>query len=138
MASFNKFNSFVAALAHKVHNLQVDTLKIMLTNVAPLATNAVKADLTEIAAGNGYTAGGLQATQASSGQSAGLYKLVLNDVLFSATGNMATFQYAVLYNDSAGSKELIGWWAYPTAISMLNGETFKVDCDPTTGVLTIQ
>lgn len=58
MATFNKFNAFVQDLTRKVHNLNSDTLKILLTNVAPVATNAVKADLTEIAAGNGYTAGG--------------------------------------------------------------------------------
>ena len=57
MANFNKFNAFVADVANKVHNLGSDTLKVLLTNTAPVATNAVKADLTEIAAGNGYSAG---------------------------------------------------------------------------------
>lgn len=66
MAAFNKFNAFVEAVAEKVHNLGADTLKVMLTNVAPVATNSVKADLTEIAAGNGYTAGGTAATISSS------------------------------------------------------------------------
>ena len=56
MASFNKFNPFVEALAEKVHNLGSDTLKVMLSNTAPSASNAVKADITEISAGNGYTA----------------------------------------------------------------------------------
>ena len=58
MASFNKFNAFVADVANKVHNLGADTLKIMLTNTAPAAGNAIKTDITEIAAGNGYAAGG--------------------------------------------------------------------------------
>jgi hypothetical protein len=58
MATFNKFNAFVEHLAEGVHNLQSHTLKVMLTNTAPVATNSVRADLTEIAAGNGYTAGG--------------------------------------------------------------------------------
>ena len=58
MASFQKFNAFVADVANKVHNLGADTLKILLTDTAPVATNAVKANLTEIAAGNGYAAGG--------------------------------------------------------------------------------
>ena len=62
MASFQKFNSFVEALAEKSHNLGSDTLKVMLVNTAPTSSNSVKADLTEISAGNGYTAGGTATT----------------------------------------------------------------------------
>ena len=46
MASFNKFNAFVEYLAEGVMNLQGDTLKIALTNTAPVAGNSVRADLT--------------------------------------------------------------------------------------------
>lgn len=138
MATFNKFNSFVEAVAEKAHNLGADTLKVMLTNVAPAATNSVKTDITEIAAGNGYTAGGAQATQASSAQTSGTYKLVLNDVTFTAAGgSLATFRYAVLYNDTATSKELIGYWDYGTSLIITNGNSFTVDFDPTAGVLTL-
>jgi len=138
MATFNKFNSFVEALAEKVHNLQADTLKVVLTNSAPLAANTVLADITQIAAGNGYTAGGAQATQVSSAQTAGTYKLVLNDVTFTASGGpLATFRYAVLYNDTAASDELIGFWDYGTTLSITNGNSFTVDFDATNGVLTI-
>jgi hypothetical protein len=62
MATFNKFNSFVEALAEKTHNLGSDVLKVMLTNSAPSSANTIKTDITDIAAGNGYTAGGTQAT----------------------------------------------------------------------------
>jgi hypothetical protein len=62
MASFNKFQPFVENLAEKVFNLGSDTLKVLLTNSAPSAANGVKTDLTEISAGNGYTAGGPTAT----------------------------------------------------------------------------
>lgn len=137
MASFNKFNSFVEAVAEKAHNLGTDTLKVMLTNSAPVATNSVKADLTEIGAASGYAAGGSQATQAASAQTAGVYKLTLNDVVFTAGALIGPFRYAVLYNDSAVSKELIGWWDYGSSISLNVGETFTVDMDATNGVLTI-
>jgi hypothetical protein len=80
------FNSFVEAEAEKAHNLGSDTLKVLLTNTAPVAGNAVKADLTEITAQNGYSAGGTQATQSSSAQTSGTYKLVLADVTFTASG----------------------------------------------------
>ena len=58
MAAFNKFNQFVADTQNKVHDIGSDTLKFMLTNTAPVAGNSIKSDLTEIAAGNGYAAGG--------------------------------------------------------------------------------
>lgn len=137
MAVFNKFNSFVEALAEKVHNLGADTLKVMLTNSAPLATNTQFSNLTEIAAGNGYTAGGTAATITSSSQTSGTYRLVLADVVFTATGSVGPFRYAVLYNDTATNKELIGWWDYGSSITLATGETFTVDFDPGTGVLTL-
>ena len=58
MATFNKFNQFVQDLANGKHNLGSNSLNVMLTNTAPVATNQVLTDLTEITAGNGYTAGG--------------------------------------------------------------------------------
>jgi hypothetical protein len=143
MAAFNKFNSFVEALAEKVHNLGSDTLKVMLTNTAPVATNAVKADITEIASGNGYVSGGNTATVTSSAQTSGTYKLVLGDpATWTASGGPIPsagdgFRYAVLFNDSATNKELIGWWDYGSSVTLADGESFAVDFDPTTGVLTI-
>jgi hypothetical protein len=138
MAAFNKFNSFVEACAEKVHNLGADTLKVMLTNSAPLATNTQKTDLTEISAGNGYTAGGTAAGLTSSSQTSGTYRLVLADVVFTASGgSIGPFRYAVLYNDTATNDELIGWWDYGSSITLASGETFTVDFDPSAGVLTI-
>lgn len=138
MAVFNKFNVFVEHLAHKVHNLQSDTLKVLLTNTAPVATNTVKSDLVEIAAGNGYTAGGNSLTVVSSGQTGGVYKLVVNDTQFVASGgSIGPFQYAVVYNDTPTSPAdpLIGWHAYPSAITLLAGERFDWDANATNGLL---
>lgn len=138
MAAFNKINSFVEALAEKVHNLGSDTLKIALTNTAPVASNTVLANITQISGTNGYTTGGTQATQVTSAQTAGTYKLVLNDVAFTASGgSIGPFQYAVLYNDTAANDELIGWYDYGAALTLTNGNSFTVDFDGTNGVLTI-
>ena len=139
MAAFQKFNSFVEALAEKKHDLQNDTLKVLLSNTAPVATNSVKANLTEISAGNGYTAGGNTATVTTSAQTSGTYKLVLGDptTWTAAGGSISPFRYATLYNDSATNKELIGFWDYGSSITLATGESFAVDFDPSTGVLTI-
>jgi len=139
MAAFNKFNAFVNDLASKVHNLGSDTLKIMLTNVAPTASNAVKADITEIAAGNGYSAGGATVTITSSSQSGGVYKLVGNNVTYTASGGtIATFRYAVIYNSSPAAGNLIGWWDSGAAQTVTTGNSFTVSLDQTNGILQIQ
>lgn len=139
MATFNKINSFVEAMSEKVHNLGADTLKIMLTNSAPIAANTVKANLTDIAAGNGYTAGGTAVTITTSAQTSGLYTLIGSDVVFTASGgSIGPFRYAALYNDTATNDELIGWWDYGSSITLLTGETLTVDLDPTNGILTVQ
>ena len=71
------------------------------SNAAPAAANAVLADIVEIAPGNGYVAGGGAATFVSGAQTGGIYKLVLNDVLFTAVGGpIATFRYAVLFHNT--------------------------------------
>jgi len=143
MASFNKFNQFVADLANKVHNLGSDSLKIMLTNTAPTATNAVYGDISagEVANGSGYTTGGLSVTITSSTQSSGTYKLIPSgtDPVLTASGSVGPFRYAVIYNTTPTSplKPLIGWWDYGSSITMASGETFTVDLDGTNGILQL-
>jgi hypothetical protein len=140
MAAFNKIQAFVEHVAEKVHNLGADTLKYLLTNTAPVNTNTVKADLTEITAQNGYTAGGSAPTISTSAQTGGTYKLVLADLVFTGTGGtFGPFRYPTLYNDTPASPAdpLIGWYDYASSISVADTETFTVDHDPTTGVLQI-
>ena len=140
MASYTKFNQFVEDLAKKVHNLNSDTLKVMLTNTAPSAANTVLANITEITPGNGYSAGGSAATFVSGAQSSGTYKLVLNDVTFTASGgSIGPFRYAVLYNDTPTSPAdpLIAWWDYGTSLTLTNGNSFTVNLDQSAGVFTL-
>jgi hypothetical protein len=139
MASFNKFNAFVADIANKVHNLGSDTLKVMLTNTGPAAANAVKSDITEISAGNGYAAGGTQATLVSSTQSSGTYALKLNNVTFTASaGSIGPFRYCVLYNSTPAAGNLVGYYDYGTALTITAGNSFQVQFDATNGVLQLQ
>lgn len=138
MATFQKFNSFVEALAEKVHNLGADTIKVALTNSAPSATNTTFTDITEISAGNGYTAGGHTTSASSSSQTSGTYKLVMSDVLITASGgSVGPFRYVVIYNDTATNNELIAFADYGSSITLASGETFTVDFDATNGLLQI-
>jgi hypothetical protein len=130
MASFNKFNAFVQDLGQKVHNLNSDVPKIMLTNTAPVGTNAVKTDITEIGAGNGYSAGGAAVASPAYTQSSGTAKMTGNAVTFTASGGtVGPFRYAVLYNSTAVSGNLIGWWDYGSALTLNAGDSFTVGKD---------
>jgi len=128
MSVFHKFNAFVADVGNKVHNLGADTLKILLTDIAPVATNAVKADITEIASGNGYAAGGAAVPNNHYTQTGGTATLVGDAVVFTASGaGIAQFRYAVLYNSTPVAGNLIGWWDYGAEVNVTSGNTFTVN-----------
>ncbi|ABS68948.1 hypothetical protein [Xanthobacter versatilis] len=138
MATFVKFNSFVEAVMKEKHNFGTDTLKVMLTNTSPSPSNAVKADITEIAAGNGYPAGGLAITTTSAVQTSGVFKLVLVDSTFMASGgSFAAARWAVVYNDSAPSKELISYFDYGSSFTLPDGEPLVVDYNESAGFFTL-
>jgi hypothetical protein len=138
MATFNKFNSFVEAVAEKVHNLGSDTLKVALTNTLPTSANTVFANLTSVLATTNLSgATPFNLTTTSSAQTSGTYKLVLADLVLTATGSVGPFRYIAIYNDTATNKELIGFYDYGSSISLASGETFTLDFDAANGVLTI-
>lgn len=134
MASYNKFNAFVADVANKVHNLGSDQLKVALSNSAPVATNTVLANITEISYTN-LTTRNLVAT--SSAQSSGVYKLVITDLTLSATGAVGPFRYVVIYNSTTASGNLIAWFDRGASITLANGDTVPLDFDDTNGLLQI-
>jgi hypothetical protein len=138
MTVFNKFNVFAGDLGNKIHNLSTDVLKVMLTDTAPVATNTVKSNITEITAANGYAAGGNVASFVSWSQASGVWKLVIGQPTFTASGgSIAQFRYPVLYNSTAAGLNLIGWMDYGAEINVTNGNGFQVQFDQTNGVLTI-
>ena len=140
MAAFNKFQDFAEQLGKGVHQLHAagHTLKVYLSNTAPnAATHAVKADLAEIGAGNGYTAGGVD-VQNDATETSGTLSMTGVDVVFTAAGGtIGPFRYVVLYNDTPTSPAdpLVGWWDYGSGITLNDGETFTVDFG--TSVLTV-
>lgn len=128
MAVYNKFNDFTEQLNRGSHNFGSNVYKVMLTNVAPTAANAAKADITEIAAGNGYTAGG-NTTTITISETGGTTTISGTEVPFNATGTMATFRYAVLYNSTTTTpvlNPLVAWWDYGSAVVLNNGDSFTV------------
>jgi len=133
MASFQKFQAFVEAMAEKKHNLGSDQLKIALTSVAPVNTNSILANLTEISYTN---LSSRNVTTASSAQTSGTYKLTLTDLTLTASGgSVAAFRYVVLYNDTATDDDLIGFWDVGANVNMIDGSTFLINFDDSNGVL---
>lgn len=130
MATFVKFQDFVEQLGKGTHQLHAagHTLKVYLTNAAPsVSADAVKADLAEITAENGYPSGGTD-IQNDYTETDGTGTLTGTDVVFTASGgSFGPFRYVVLYNDTAANDELIAYWDYGSAITVNDGETFTVD-----------
>jgi hypothetical protein len=121
-----------------VHNLGADVFTVALTATAsaPVATNAVLANLTQISYTN---LSSRVITTTSSVQTTGTYKLILTDLVLTASGTVAAFQYVVIYNDTPTSPAdpLVGWFDYGSAVTLLNTETFTIDFDASAGFLTI-
>lgn len=140
MAAFTKFNALIDELSKGGHNLTTAVFKVALTNTAPNVASDTVWNTTVApapAAANGYTAGGNTLTTSSAATTAGTFKLVLADTVFTATaGGIGPFRYANVYNSSAGNK-YVCTYDYGSSISLADTETFTVDFDGANGVLTL-
>ena len=129
VAPLVKFQNFVEDLGLGVHNLNTGTIKVYLTNATPnVATHTVKADLAEISAGNGYTAGGGDVSAVWS-RTGGTATLTATDFTWTASGGtIGPFRYAILYNDTPTSPAdpLIAYFDYGSSITPADGEQFSV------------
>jgi len=138
MATFTKFNAFVENVAEKVHNLGSDQLVVALCDAAhaPVAANSVLADLTQVSYTN---CSSRNITTSTSAQTSGTYKLVLTDLVLTASGAVGPFRYVVIYNDTPTSPAdpLIGFYDYGSEVTLANGETFTIDFDGSNGVLQL-
>jgi len=134
--SFSKVNSFVEAVAEKVHNLGSDTLKLAFTNTAHTAGWTQLSDLT-LADGAPANLDSITLTVSSSAQTSGTYKLVIADKTCTASGAVGPFRYIYIYNDTASNDELIGYYDYGSEVTLATGDTFTVDFSADDGVLTI-
>lgn len=125
-------------IAEKVHNLGSDQLAVALTTNAnaPVATNSILGNLTQISYTN---LSSRNITTSTSSQSSGTYKLVLTDLVLTASGAVATFRWVTIYNDTPTSPAdpLICYFDHGSDVTLANGETYTLDFDGTNGLLQI-
>lgn len=131
MAIYNKFNAFVSDVLKGVHNFTSDstctvTIALAPESNAPLATNSVLADITQISYTNlsSRIITGVTANQVS-----GTATLTSNDLVLTASGTVAAFRYLILYNADPVSplNPLIGWYDYGSNLVLSSGDSLTID-----------
>ena len=132
MAAFTEPDVLSEDMANKVHDLNSDTFRIALSNTAPvLGSTFLLSNVTQIAAGNGYTqvadsAGAITTlTFARSGQTTTVSG---TQVVFTASGAVGPFRYVIWINDTptAPLNPVIGWIDHGSPITMANTDTYTI------------
>lgn len=131
MASYNKFQQFVEDLCKGVHNFTSDstcsvTVALTAAANAPVATNAILANLTQVSYTN---LSSRIVTGVTVEHTTGTVTFTADDLVLTASGAVATFRYVALYNDDPTSPAdpLIAWYDYGSDVTLANGETFTID-----------
>lgn len=132
MATFTFFHEFKKFLADGTIDLDSHTFKAVLTNTAPVvATDDQLADIVEIAAGNGYTAGGLTlatVTWLETGGGTGVWRFSADDFAWTAAGgSIGPFRYIVICDDTPVGDPLVGLIDWGSAVTVPDGGVFTVD-----------
>jgi hypothetical protein len=112
MATYNKIN------------FATDQLAVALTVGTVYATSTTLGTITPIAYTNLSTT---WLTTGNSSQTNGTYGLTLTDLVLTASGAVATFQYVTVYDVTSATKPLICWYDYGTPVALATGETFTID-----------
>jgi hypothetical protein len=139
VSDFTFYDCVAEDVGRGVHNWNADTLKIALSDTAPvIATHAVLADADEISAGFGYSAGGPTVVDTAFSQVDGVATLIGDDLTITAVGGaIGPFQYAVIYNATPAGGALIGYWDYGESITIEEGDALDIDLDQIAGILTL-
>ena len=129
MATYNKFQIFVEHLSDGEHDCSADQFVVALTAAAnaPVNTNTVLADLTEITYTN---LSSRNLTTSTHGQTSGTYTQLFADLVLTASGGAANaFRYVCIYNDTPTSPAdpLVGWYDYGSDLTLADGESLTVD-----------
>lgn len=137
MAAYQKIEDYTEQLNKAVHNWSTHTFKAALTLGATLVTNTIFANLTDIAAGNGYSAGGMTLDSVTLSETTGTAKVTIADeVLTASGGTIGPFRYTTIYNDTATSPAdaLVCFFDYGSNITLADSETYTLDFSAGSGL----
>lgn len=131
-STFTFFRQFKEDLGKGVHNFTSDatctvTFALCAAANAPVNTNSVLADLTQISYTN---LSSRVVTGITFEQTAGTAVLTATDLVLTASGgSVAAFRYLVAYNDDTTSPAdaLIGWFDYGSDLTLSDGQTLTID-----------
>jgi len=154
MPALQKIPDFAEQVLRGVHNFGAHVFKAALTNTLPAAANTVLANITQVAASGGYVAGGYALDSITVTRAMEDVKLVVNDAIQTVSasvarvkiademiaasgGSVGPFRYAVVYNDTAANKPLVGYVDYGSSVTLNDGENLTLDFDASAGVLTL-
>jgi hypothetical protein len=115
-------------------------IALVTAAVAPTVDINTLGELTEIAAGNGYTAGGFQLTPGATDfdvltedDANDLAELEVKDVAWTASSgdipdSGSGFRYAVLTTDevTVGDRQVIGWWDLVSTRTIADTQSFTL------------
>lgn len=120
----------------QVHKLDTNTLKLAFTDTAPTTATHVYADITSpLALTNMNTSVALTGTGYT--QSTGTSTLAASTWTgTSQTGNFGPFRYVVVYNDSATSKNVIGWYDLASEVTLNGANGDQITLTFASGILT--
>ena len=144
MATFNLLNDWADNLIENV-DAASDQFVVALSNTAPASESTpptgdgdgVLANITEISYTNCSTR---NLTTSSSSQASGTYKLVLADLVLTASGGtVGPFRYVYIYDDTVTSPAdpIMGYYDYGSSITLADTETLTIDFNASNGVLQI-
>lgn len=137
MAAYNKFQAWAENMVEAA-NCGSDQFVVALTAAAnaPVATNSVLANLTQISYTN---LSSRNLTTSTATQSSGTYTLLFSDLTLTASGgSVAAFRYVVMYDDTVASPvvdPLVGWYDYGSDLTLADTETLTVDWTTSTFTL---
>jgi len=127
-ATFVLFDAAIGRIGDATIDLDGHTFKAMITNTPPNRADDMKADITEISAGNGYSAGGVTLGSVTWSQIAGspqgtwLFDCA-NFVWTASGGSIGPGRYVVVYDDTSSNDDLLGYLDYGSSFTITDGNT---------------